>query len=178
MHHLVENRHVARPLEHLDEVVVRAGQHRRSRVESQDAPLVHVPVLRTGVTASRFLAGRHPRLPLARVRRKATGRRIDDQRRASRASDPRAAGEPELVVAARVTWSRRPIDPTRSGLRLQVGDVFVGEEFLAGQRGGAFQGRHGAKIPDALQVRVTFRRSRDERCVRRGRLCGGGEGLE
>src|SRR5438132_14262712 len=46
--HLVENDHVSRSLEQLNIVVVLTRDHWRSRIESQDATLSDVTVLRSG----------------------------------------------------------------------------------------------------------------------------------
>ena len=159
VHHLVENRDVSRRLEQLHEVVVRAGDHRRSGIEAEDAPLVHVAVLGSGVPAARRLASRHPRPARGQVGGQAPIRRIDDERRAAGSDDRRAVVEPEPVVAAGVAGGRRTVHP-RGGPCFERRHVLVGQELPARQVGGSLQRRQGAEVPHALQGGRAVRRAR------------------
>src|SRR5438477_9577635 len=98
--HLIENQHVSRTLEQLNQIVVSAGQHWGAGVEPYYAALGQVPVLRTGITLSRLCEGGLRLFPLGRERRKFSIRRIHNQGTLPRGDDLCSPVYPELIVCA------------------------------------------------------------------------------
>ena len=129
-------------LEDLHVVVVGAGQHGRPRVEAEDAALVHVAVLGTGVAVAGLRAQRHPRAAVSVYdgSRPFGGSVISDVRRVPDTVVPSA--NQNRFVAAGVAGRRRRVDAAR-GPRFEHGHVLVGQELLVGHLLGPLQRRDG-----------------------------------
>ena len=81
VHHLVQNDDVTRRLQDVDVVVVRAGSHRRPRIEAEDAPVGKAPVgVMVGKAVSEVELAEPPRFPMLVGVGDAAVRRIDNER--------------------------------------------------------------------------------------------------
>ena len=117
------------------------------------------------------------RCPGRRQRGHPPVRRIDDQRRAPSPDGPCSPVHPEIVVAADVgagLCSPGGLIPQAyipvNGFLFEVRRFFRGQKLLVRQRFGPLEGRDGAEVPHALQVRRTPRCARWRKLICRGRL--------
>jgi hypothetical protein len=101
VHHLVHDHHVVRRLQNQHVVVVRAGHHRRTGIESQETSVGQAAI---GVGVGESVADVRPPDPRLGLKRLAVGdptvRGIHDQRCALVSGQFDAAFVPELVVSA------------------------------------------------------------------------------
>ena len=166
--HLVEDQHGVLRLHQLHVVVVGARDHRRPRVEADDAALGERTLFRVVVLAA---PRRVARLRRRRHRRHAAVGRIDDQRRLLR--DALAEVPPEVVVgaldvgrgAAAAVVLVAGLDP----LLRELFGLLVAERALAGERARALEWRELGEVPRALEVGVAVRRARHLRLRASGR---------
>ena len=168
--HLVDDHDVVRRLQDLVVRVVAQPEHRHAVGEAAFSRVYVDPRVTGPVHAIRNLQA----LPLThrgRVRDPSIPG-IDDERGAPVGHDARARVEPDLVVGAGVSARDRALDESGPvGARFEGRGLFLGEEWLLRQFGGALERGEGRAGPDALEIRVAPRRAR-------GRLGGGSLGRQ
>ena len=179
VNHLDENHDVAGHLQDLIVMVVEA-RHHRARQTTRDAPLVGTAI------PPRVSRAGAPRCPLPfdhplrhrRQRGKFSVRWIDEQRRPVAGQcvaglEPDARGVPgpgaclKMLVGSFRFVFRAPV----INLLFVYSSLLIGQKLFVAQISGSFQARRGHVVPDALDVGVAPRRTRQRpRLVRvRGR---------
>ena len=169
---LVEQRHVARRLEDVDVVVVRARPHRRTRVRAHQAAVAQAAV---GVVVAEAVAQveavDRPRLAVLVGVGDPAARRVDDQRGPLVARQLDAALVPELVVGEHAALFARLIARARGAggrveqvaveahplRRLERRGLLGRQRVPVRQRGGPLEWRQRAEREDAGDVRLAVR---------------------
>ena len=190
---LVEKRHIARRLKQLNVVVVSANADGRAGFRVLDASIAGIKV-RPGRGRTRAAANLGdapclwrigPFLRLGRQGWQSPIRRIQDQRCAPSPNDRGTPVQPEIVVKTgcsvlppvHVASGRRSLGSTSqqvfisvNGLSFEAHRLFLCQKLSVRQFFWPLEGRDGAIVPHALQVRLTPRRLRGAR-----RLSGSGQ---
>ena len=154
VNHLVQNHDVIARLEELHVVVVDRRDHRWTRGSPENAPLLEREILGRlrGIASGAPARARRPArglAPTAAESCRPAGSTISDVRLFFRTLFSRShQSGPAVALLVLRRCNRLPFERGR---------LLVGQDGLVREGGGALQGRHGAEVPDAVEVRVAPR---------------------